>query len=267
MSKGEGIMIDFDFTYLQPKTIEEAYMTYQSHVNNGNVVMYFNGGTEFISRARHHEIDADIVIDIKHIPECQTYKLEDGKLYIGASVSLSMVSDQMFFPLLSRVARGIATRTARNKITVGGNLCSHLPYKEISLPFLLADSTMVIVTEQGVVKRPMTEFDQLKDDEFLVQIITEEEMTLQPFTYKKRTRQSHINYPIVTLASMEHNDQLSVAVSGLCDVPIYLHNVHDDTGLDISETIIDDELATKEYRKFVYQTLLHQVLNGKEKDV
>lgn len=259
-------MIDFDFFYLQPKTIEEAYETYKTYSDNGKSVMYFNGGTEFISRSRHNEIDVDIVIDIKHIPECQTYKLEDGKLFIGASVSLSTLSDEMLFPLLSNIARGIATRTARNKITVGGNLCSNLPYKEVCLPFFLAESTMVIASEKGVVKRPITQLMDLSDDEFVVQIITNEAMTQLPYSYVKRTRQSSINYPIITMATMDMNDDLSVAVSGLCEVPIHYRNVFSEgTELDVSEPIMNDELATKEYREFVFKSLLRQVIKERRK--
>lgn len=265
MLKGGRQVIDFDFSYFQPKTIEEAYEMYKLNSNKGKKVMYFNGGTEFISRARHNEVDVDLLIDIKYIPECRTYKLEDGELCIGASVTLSELSDQKLFPLLSTVVSGIATRTARNKITVGGNMCSDLPYKEACLPFLLAESTLVIATEKGVVKRPMRELFEIKDSEFIVQIITNEQMTKQRFTYAKRTRQSHVNYPIVTMTTMEIDNSLSVAVSGLCDVPIHTDDVQgSEVALGTSEIILDDELATKEYRQFVFTSLLQKALDERK---
>lgn len=267
-------MIDFDFTFLQPKTIGEAIQAYKTYTDEGKKVMYFGGGTEFISRSRHGEIDVDVVIDVKQLQGLKTYEIQNDKLVIGAGVTLSTITDHVLFPLLSKVARGIATRTARNKITVGGNLCSDLPYKEAYLPFLLVDSTIIVATEAGLVERSIKELPQLKQGEFLVQIVTDKEMVKMPSTHVKRTRQSEINYPVVTLATMDVNRHLRVAISGLCDEPIRSNemeeilNLRDDTtgklteeGLQtIAEKIIDDALATKEYRGFVFKILLQQVL-------
>lgn len=271
-------MIDFDFTFLQPKTIEEAHKMYRTHSNEGKKAMYFNGGTEFISRSRHGEIDVDCVIDIKDIPDCQVNGIMESNLVIGAGVTLSALTDQDHFPLLSRVIRGIATKTARNKITIGGNLCSHLPYKEAFLPFLLAESTVVIATEKGLVKRPVEKLAELNEGEFLVQIITDKEMLKMPFTHVKRTRQSQINYPILTMATLEVNCHLRVAMSGLCKEPIRskemeaVLNSKDGTTKEIagkglktiSESVMDDDLATGEYREFVCKTLLQQVLTERK---
>lgn len=267
-------MVDFDFTFLQPKTIKEAQRAYRTYTDDGKKVMYFGGGTEFISRARHGEMNVDIVIDIKHIPECQVYEVIDGELVIGAGVTLSTVTDHDLFPLLSSVIRKIATRTARNKISIGGNVCSDLPYKEVCLPFLLAESHLIIATEEGLVERSMKELTKLKADEFIVQIITDEEMVKKPFFHVKRTRQSQINYPIVTMATMEVNRHLRVAMSGLYDEPIRSKKMEEvinqkegtteelsKEGLKIiSKNVIDDDLASKDYRRFVFKTILQQIL-------
>lgn len=265
-------MIDFDFIYLQPKSVEEALQAYTSHSDKGESIMYFGGGTEFISRSRRGEVDVDVVIDIKHIPDCQTYKLEDEKLFIGSGITLSTLTDKDLFPLLSSVSRGIATKTARNKITVGGNLCSNLPYKEAYLPFLLAGSTVVIASEKGLINRPIEELIGIQKDEFLVQIITDEKMTKRPFSYFKRTRQSRVNYPVLTMATMEVNRHLHMAVGGLCDVPVHFDIVQSRTWQEafeknkklIPKPIIDDELASREYREFVFKMLFQRVLNERK---
>lgn len=267
-------MIDIDFVFLQPKTIGEAIQAYETHLAEGKSVMYYGGGTEFISRSRHGEIDVDVVIDVTHSQELQTYEIQHEKLVIGAGVTLSSVTDHVLFPLLSKVARGIATRTARNKITIGGNLCSHLPYKEAILPFLLAESTIIIATGKGLVERPIEKLVELGGNEFLVQILTDKEMVKMPFTHVKRTRQSIINYPIVTMATMDVNRHLRVAVSGLLEEPIRskemeeILNLRDDTTRKLSEeglkamtdNVMEDALATKDYRGFVFKNLLQQVL-------
>src|SRR5699024_2192124 len=143
-------MIPYDFKFYSPPTVEEAIDIFLTSDADGLTPMYFNGGTEFISRARKGEIAVDVVIDVKGIDFCQAHFLRDGELTIGSSITLNALISNNFYPLLSEVARAIATNTARNKITVGGNMQSHLPYKETMLPFLLANSELLIAGKYGL---------------------------------------------------------------------------------------------------------------------
>lgn len=263
-------MIDFDYLFIQPTTITEATDAYETYSAEGKKVIYFGGGTEFISRSRHGEIAADVVIDVKKIPECGAYTVAQEELIIGAGVSLNTVADGGLFPLLSDVIRRIATRTARNKITIGGNLCSALPYKEACLPFLLADSRLVVATKTGLVERPITQLFPLRNDEFLVQIKTAKEMVNIPYSHEKRTSQSTINYPVVTMAAMVVDGQVRVALSGVYEEPIRLEkleallNGEGESAEELTKSlvfdrILDDALATKGYREFVCETMFQQL--------
>ena len=74
----------------------------------------------------------------------------------------------------------MADHTARGKITLGGNICAQIFYREAVLPFLLADSQVVIVGPDGIRVSPINEIFhkqlQLKKGEFLVQIATDKEV-------------------------------------------------------------------------------------------
>lgn len=169
-------MIAFNFEFYSPPTVEEAVELFNMTKSEGNVPMYYSGGTEFISRARRQEIKADVVINLKEIKECQSLLVDEEELIIGSAVTLTKIIEHNLFPLLSKVAQSIATRTARNKITVGGNMMSHLPYKEALLPFLLANSDLVIASETGMQRVNIhdiyTNRLDIKDEEWIVQIIT-----------------------------------------------------------------------------------------------
>ena len=44
----------------------------------------------------------------------------------------------------------MADHTARGKITLGGNICAQIFYREAVLPFLLADSEVIIAGPKGM---------------------------------------------------------------------------------------------------------------------
>src|SRR5690625_4959595 len=123
-------MISFDFEFYQPTTIVNAINLFQQVKSTGKKVMFYGGGTEFISRARRNEINVDVVIDLKEIPECNVFDRENDEFIIGSTVTLNQIADEKMFPLLGDVCKEIATRTERNKITIGGNVVSNLPCKE-----------------------------------------------------------------------------------------------------------------------------------------
>ncbi|MED4989612.1 FAD binding domain-containing protein [Parageobacillus toebii] len=66
------------------------------------------------------------MIDIKHIPECRTLEVGQHELVLGAALSLTTIEETNPFPLLTKTASEVADRTARNQITLGGNICGQI---------------------------------------------------------------------------------------------------------------------------------------------
>jgi len=274
-------MIAFNFAYYQPVSINEAISLYKDLKTSGKSVYYFSGGTEFISRARRNEITCDAVIDIKGIPETNLLEWDSDHLVTGASCSLSSIVNEGLFPLLGKVAKEIATQTERNKITLGGNIASNLPYKEAILPFLLADSDIVIASEKGTKQQPINAMYNkgrlLQDGEFIVQFITKQRLTTLPFIHIRRTKQSSVNYPVVSLAALQDRKETRIAISGLTNYPFRsteienllqtkessIENMMDRVIEVLPESAVLDFQATEEYRHFVLQTILNEVLSMK----
>lgn len=272
-------MINFDFDFVQPSAVEIAIKTF--YADEDKKKMYVSGATEFISRARMCEITPRVVIDTKFIPECNVFEQNEEHIIIGSAVPLNKIIDANPFPLLTDVCRGIASRTARNKITLGGNLLSDLPYRETMLPLLLANSQLVIATSNGIEKRNMDEIGKLAEGELLLQTITDKQYLNVPYQYRRKTRQSNLNYPIITAAALREGDIWRFAFSGLCHEPlcerklnekinaIDLKSVADMSGLVdyVPGEVLDDMNASRGFRTYLFRVLLHQmIIEGDKKE-
>jgi CO/xanthine dehydrogenase FAD-binding subunit len=275
-------MIAFDFDYYRAATVDEALDKFIGLKDAGKKPLYYAGGTEIISRARAGDICFDSVVDIKEIPECNTLEFEDGKLVIGAAVTLSEITESKMFPLLTEVCRAVADHTARDMITVGGNICGHIPYREAVLPFLAADSRITIAGRDGMRVLPINDaFDrslQLGEGEILIDISTEKCYTEVPFFNRKRTKYGRADYPLATVAALCRDKRLNLALSGVCAYPFRFGVMEDflndgkaslgekacnATGC-LPDNIIADIQGSADYRETVLENLLVDALKALE---
>ncbi len=275
-------MISYDFDYYKPATIEEALHLFHSLDEQQKKPIYFSGGTEVITLGRLNQISTGAVIDIKEIPECSIIKKEDNKLTLGATLSLTKIREMQLFPFLSKTIAEIADNTARNKITLGGNICANIIYRETVLPLLLTESQVVIASQDGFKLRPINElFDQklqLQQGELLVQVITEQSEIDLPFLSIKKRRQWDVGYPLITTAALKKKNRIKVAFSGLCSFPFRNQQMEESLNnlllakeqrieqaiQHIPATILDDVNGSAEYRLFVLKNTLMDVLDAFE---
>lgn len=216
-------MIPFDFEYYKPSSIHMAVELFQSLQNQGKKPVYYAGGTEIITWARTNSIQPGAVIHLNSIPECNVMDIQKDKLVIGACVTLSALSKADQFPLLSQTAQGVADQTARNKITLGGNICGKIYYREAVLPLLLANSRMVIAGIHGIrevsIHQVFLQQLRLEKGEFLIQTSTDQHYLSLPFVHYKKRQIGNVGYPLVTVAALKHNNQIHTAYSGVCSFP------------------------------------------------
>ncbi|WP_413375153.1 FAD binding domain-containing protein [Alkalihalobacillus sp. 1P02AB] len=275
-------MLSFDFQYFKPTSIKEAIELFQALQKQGKDPLYLAGGTEVITLGRENKIITDAVIDLKAIPECLILKKEEQQLTFGAAVSLTTIYEKHWFPFLNKAIVEIADRTARNKITLGGNLCANIIFRETVLPLLLTNSEVVIAGPGGERREPISKvFDQkmnLEKGEFLVQVITQNKELEFPFLCIKKRRQWDVGYPLLTTAVLKENDYLKVAFSGLCSYPFRnelfeksLNKQHlskeeriEEALQHIPAEILTDTHGSAEYRIFVLKNTLLDVLNEME---
>lgn len=277
--------METDFEYYRPSSIMEAVQLFEDLHRKGKNPIYYSGGTEIITLGRLNEVKTGAVIDIKNIPDCQVLKIQQGLLITGAANTLTNIEEVNLFPLLSKTVSEIADRTARNKITVGGNVCGQIFYREAVLPFLLTDSQMVIAGRKGNKTISINEIFhqtlQLEYGEFLVQMITDQNYLHQPFFAIKKRRQWNTGYPLITVAALKIGGIIRIAISGLTTYPFrsqqleeILNNSGDSLDIRINYALdalsvppLDDSEGTFRYRLFVLKNTLRDVfyqLEGEE---
>ncbi|MBT2727903.1 FAD binding domain-containing protein [Bacillus sp. ISL-75] len=271
-------MLPFDFDYYKPATLKEAVDLHQYLDQQGKQPMFFSGGTELITLGRIDLAYTEAVIDIKDIPECNVMQVSGDHLLLGSTLSLTKIEEANLFPLLTKTASQVADHTARGKISLGGNICARIFYREAVLPFLLSDSQILIVGPEGKKMVPINEKFleklQLKKGEFLVQLATETRFIKAPFFSFKRRQQWDTGYPLITVAALKIGQEVRVAISGFCPFPFRSKeleaslNKRDlpvvsriNVGLSkLPKPILDDVEGSAKYRLFVLKNLLMDVL-------
>jgi len=273
-------MLPFDFDYYKPSTLKEALDLYQYLNEQGSQPMFISGGTELITLGRIDLVYTEAVIDLKEIAECKVMELDGEYLVLGSTLTLTEIEEANPFPLLSQTVSEIADHSARVKITLGGNICAQIFYREAVLPFLLADSQVVIVNPEGVkvsaINNIFNEQLQLNRGEFLVQVATERRYLDAPFVSIKRRQQWNTGYPLITIAALKIDNFIRVAVSGLCPFPFRSEKMEASLNRqgvaaeervqgalsDLPGPILNDVEGSSEYRIFVLKNLLLEVMTA-----
>ncbi len=278
-------MIADNFIYCKPDTLREASAAYRTLLREDKTPFYYGGGSEIITMARAGSRIPDAVIDIKGIPECNTLEINDGDVVIGAAVTLNQIQESKLFPLLGITGSRIADHTNQCRITLGGNICGTIIYKETLLPLLLTDSTILTMGPRGRGRKlPVNKlFDRqikLLKGEFIYQIRTDVSLTKADFTHVKKTANEKIDYPLLTVCTLETEGKLRLAFSGMYSHPFRSTNIEDainHTDLTIEEKLdmalsllpdfpLTDSEGSGEYRKFVFRNTLKEIIERHEND-
>lgn len=271
-------LITQDVHYFKPATIEEATYLYNQLQENGKQPVYYAGGTEIITLARSERLVTNALIDIKSIPECSLIKKQDDEIIFGAALSLTKVIETNLFPLLNQTIAQIADQTSRNKITLGGNICGDIFYREATLPFLITDSTAVIASKNGIEEHPFTSIFnrelQLSDEDLLIQVKVKKADSKLPFYSVKKRKQWDVGYPLITAVAVKKKQKLKVAFSGLCNYPFHktaIDHIMNQSSLTsekrvatvldaIPSPILNDVHGSAAYRHFVLQNILEEIV-------
>lgn len=277
-------MIPFDFEYYKPETVEEAVQLYIELNGKGKKPLYYGGGTEIISMSRAYNVYTEAVIDIKGIPECNVQELRYNKLIIGSAVTLTQIAELNLFPLLALTVQRIADHTIQDKITLGGNIAGTIIYREAVLPLLISNSEVVIANSSGrkqvLLSDVFNERIQLSDEEFIVNVLIDSRFLSLPYMHVKRTKSDKIDYPLITLTALKDNNRINIAFSGVCNYPFRSSLIEDylnDNSLqnnmrinniidNMPDSILSDLAGTADFRKFMLQKMLTEVLGSWRND-
>ena len=168
-----------DFSYAAPTTLKEAADLLAKANGKARVLA---GGTDIIVQLREGLRDADLVVDVKKIPELGELSYSPAKgLRLGASVPCYRIYDHAeitkAYPALADSARIVGGWQIQSRASVGGNLCNSSPAAD-TIPALIAHgATAVIAGPKGQREVKAEEFctapgrNVLQPGELLVTIV------------------------------------------------------------------------------------------------
>ena len=278
-------MIPFNFIYYRPDSLKEAAEIFSELQPKMKTVVYYAGGSEIISMCRTGSIRPEAVIDIKNIPELILMSLDSQKLHIGSVCTLNQISESKLFPLMRLSCSRIADHTNQCRITLGGNLCGTIIYRETSLPLLLIDAEITLYSTEGERTVPfLSVFHkqmQLKPGEIIVQVHVPVWALSARYSHIKKTANEKIDYPLVSAAAIWKDNNLRIAFSGVCSYPFRSYEIESvlndrtkscEKRAEIASNLLPEQVysdveGSGEYRLFVLKNTLQELLedweNGK----
>lgn len=275
-------MIPFDFIYLRPDTLREAVDMYTQMQSEGKSPIYYAGGSEIITMCRVGAIQPGAVIDIKNIPECMLLSVDDQKLHIGSVCTLNQISESKLFPLLVHSCGRIADHTNQCRITLGGNLCGTIIYRETSHSLMLSEAEITVYGPDGERTVPFQSIFNgrmlLKPGEIVVQVHVPVWALSARFAHIKKTANEKIDYPLVSMAVIWKENNMRIAFSGICSFPfrsVQLETVLNDrtkschdraqTAAELlPEAAYSDVEGSGKYRLLVLKNTLQELLEDWE---
>ena len=271
-------MIPFDFIYCRPASLEEAVQVYTQFQAENKIALYYAGGSEIITQCRAQSIRPDAVIDIKSIAECTSLTNDPSGLHIGAACTLTQIKESRMFPLLGLACGRIADHTNQCRITLCGNLCGTIIYREASLPLLLSDAVLTLYGPDGKREVPFQNIFKgrmlLNPGELVVQVHIPPWALNAKCAHIKKTTNEKIDYPLVNVTAIRKDGFLRIAFSGLCTYPFRsteIENALNDAALPhnariekaialLPEAAHTDAEGSGAYRVFVLRNILLTLL-------
>ena len=271
-------MIPFDVVYYKPENLEEAVEAHGRALAENTGVRFLSGGTELVTMARDNRLSTPAFVDLKAVPECRGIAVVDGELVVGACATLNEVIQHDAWDLLSQACRGIADHTVRNTLTVGGNAAGMLPYREALLPFLAGRGSVTIGGEHGTRRVPVREIFnkrlRLQDGEFLVDLRVSESTCNNASYYRRHTKDSRVDYPVVSLSMVKDDAGFHAAFAGVASYPIVDDELDatlssaesaearaERAVTELADRIRGDMRGSAEYRRFLLRDALQAGLS------
>lgn len=140
------------FTYLVPRTLDEAISLHQSY---GERATYVAGGTDVLAKIKEGKMTPDYLISLKHIiaQDRPFLNHETGELFIGAFVTHRSIETsstvRLHYPILHDAVCNIGSVQIRNVATIGGNLVNALPSADGAIPLITLDAKAQIYGTKG----------------------------------------------------------------------------------------------------------------------
>ena len=168
-----------DFDYVAAPSIGDAVKVLAEHGDRAKILA---GGTDILVQLREGQREADVVLDVKKIPELMELSFSAaGVLNLGAAVPCHRVYGDarlvQAYPSISDAANIIGGWQIQGRASLGGNLCNSSPAADTIPPMIVEEGVCHIAGPDGERTVPVGEFctapgkNVLGPGEFLVSLV------------------------------------------------------------------------------------------------
>jgi len=121
-----------------------------------------SGGTDIIDKLKSNRRHADLVVDLKRVPELLTLESNGSGLRIGSAVSCTEIHKYTVetggFPALSESTELVGSIHIQNRASVGGNVCNAAPSADTIPALLIHEAVAHTASAAGGREIPLIDF-------------------------------------------------------------------------------------------------------------
>lgn len=274
-----------EFTYLSPKTAEEAASALKEHSGKVQVLA---GGTALLPSMKRRTITPEYVVNIKNILGLDYVREEGNALKIGALTTISTIKESELIKRkcssLYEAAKAFGTPLVRNMATIGGNICRSSPAGDMIPPLLTFDAEVKVAGPKGERKILLEDFftgpgKNVLKDEILTEIVIPLPKGTPGTAFVKVTRNtsdlSKLSCAVNIAVRNGRCDDIRIALGSVADKPVRARKVEQAIkGKEIKAEVVEeaagkvigdirpitDVRSTAEYRVQVCQVLVKRVI-------
>lgn len=138
-----------NFKYVAPCELDEALQLMATAQQPRPLA----GGTDIVDQLKTGRRSADVVIDMKRIPQMQRLDVEADGLHIGAARSCTDVRSHpevaSRYTALHESAGLIGSVQIQNRAALGGNICNAAPSADTVPALMVLDARAIVATRKG----------------------------------------------------------------------------------------------------------------------
>ena len=147
------------FDYQAPATLGDALVLRAAHPG----ALLLAGGTDLLVQMRAGRKQADLVIDLKRVPELNAISFDSSAgLTLGAAVCCARVYEhatvKQHYPSLAEVASIIGGTPIQGRASIGGNLCNAAPSADTAPLLIALGARCLVAGPQGEREIPAEDF-------------------------------------------------------------------------------------------------------------
>ena len=242
--------------FAAPKTLSEALELMASHGDRASVIA---GGTDILVQLRGGRRSADLLVDVKAIPELNqiSYSPQNG-LVLGAALPCYQIYQNeavsAAYPGLMDAASLIGGIQIQGRATLGGNICNAAPSGDSIPPIIALGGVCHIAGPNGNRQVPAEEFctapgrNALQPGEILVSINLPAPQAHSGANYLRFIPRNEMDIAVVGVgssvvldASGQNFVSARIALASVAPTPVYARDAGDSlAGKPVSEAAIQE---------------------------